>query len=104
MRPDLRITEDVERGEGFDITVDGERIRAFPGETVAGALLAAGKYALRVTRRGSPRGVFCGIGYCYDCRMTIDGRPNERACLTPARPGCEVLTQLATNAPASPER
>lgn len=103
MQPDLRIAVDVERGEGFDITVDGERIRAFPGETVAGALLASGKYALRVTRGGSPRGVFCGIGYCYDCRMSIDGRPNERACLTPARPGCHVLSQLATNAAATGE-
>lgn len=103
MQPDLRITGEVERGEGFDIMVDGEPIRAFPGETVAGALLAAGKYALRVTRRGNPRGVFCGIGYCFDCRMSIDGRPDERACLTPARPGCHVLIQLATNAQASPE-
>jgi hypothetical protein len=97
--PDLRIAEDVERGEGFDIIVDGERVRAFPGETVAGALLAAGKYALRETRRGSPRGVFCGIGYCYDCRMIIDGRPNVRACLTLAHPSCHVITQSAANEP-----
>lgn len=103
MQPDLRITEEIERGEGFDITVDGERIRAFPGETVAGALLAAGKYALRLTRGGSPRGVFCGIGYCYDCRMTIDRRPNERACLTLARPGCHVITELSTKTLATGE-
>lgn len=95
--PDQRIAEDVERGESFDITVDGEPIRAFPGETVAGALLAAGRYELRETKRGSPRGVFCGIGYCFDCRMIIDGR-SERACLALAHPGCRVITQSAENA------
>lgn len=97
MHTDLRIAEDVERPEGFDIFVDGEAVLAFSGETVAGALLAAGRYELRVTRQGSTRGIFCGIGYCFDCRMTIDGQPNERACLTLAHPGCKVLTGSITH-------
>ena len=94
MDPDLRIVEAVERGIPFEMFVDGKPIRAFPGETVAGALLAAAKYALRYTTSlGAPRGIFCGIGYCFDCRTTIDGIPNQRACMTLARPGCRILTQ-----------
>jgi hypothetical protein len=94
MHDDLRITRGVERGEGFEMDVDGGKVLAFPGENVAGALIADGRYALRITRSGRTRGVFCGIGYCHDCRMNIDGKPNERACVTPARPGCRVVTQI----------
>src|SRR5205807_2635334 len=42
---------------------------------------------------GEPRGIFCGIGACYDCLVTIDGVPDQRACLIPARPGSVVSTQ-----------
>lgn len=88
---DLRIMEAVERGRPFAMVVDGDVIRAFPGETVAAALLAAGRYTLRYTTGGSPRGLFCGIGYCHECRMTIDGRPNVRACITAALPDRRIV-------------
>jgi hypothetical protein len=55
---------------------------------VAAALTAAGVRSWRSTRRGQrPRGLFCGIGACYDCLLTIDGRPAQRACLVPVRDG-----------------
>ena len=48
----------------------------------------------RTTRLGSrPRGAFCGIGVCFDCLVTVNGRPNVRACLEAARPGDVVTTQ-----------
>jgi predicted molibdopterin-dependent oxidoreductase YjgC len=31
--------------------------------------------------------LFCGIGACFDCLLTIDGRPAQRACLVPVRDG-----------------
>lgn len=94
MLGDLRITHGVQRGESFTIVVDGVPVQAFPGETVAGALLAAGRYWLRhASKTQARRGLFCGIGYCHDCRMTIDGRPNTRACLTRASPNLRVATQ-----------
>jgi aerobic-type carbon monoxide dehydrogenase small subunit (CoxS/CutS family) len=37
--------------------------------------------------------VFCGIGVCFDCLATVNGVPNQRACLVEARPGDEVVTQ-----------
>lgn len=89
---DLRIIEAVERGHPFEMVVDGDVIRAYPGETVAAALLAAGKYTLRYTT-GGPRGLFCGIGYCHECRVTIDGRPNARACITAALPDRRIVTE-----------
>ncbi|WP_019891272.1 (2Fe-2S)-binding protein [Streptomyces purpureus] len=78
----------------FEITFDDRTITALPGQSVAAALWGAGILAWRNTRgTGRPRGAFCGIGQCYDCLATINGTPNRRACLVPARPGDAVTTQ-----------
>lgn len=91
----VRIAGGVERGRPFRFTMDGEGIEAYPGETVAGALLAAGRRVWRRTPgRREPRGLFCAIGVCHDCRLVVDGAPNIRACLTLARPGMVVHTQM----------
>ncbi len=76
------------------IEVDGRPIKAREGEPIAAALLANGIRVCRTTRRrGEPRGVFCGIGRCTDCVMTVDGIPNVRTCVTPVKPGMKVCTQ-----------
>jgi len=78
----------------YSIKFDDRNVPAAPGQTVAGALWAAGVRSWRMTRdRGAPRGLFCGIGVCFDCLVTIDGVPNQRACVIPVRPGMTVNTQ-----------
>ena len=59
---------------------------------IAGAaLLRAGIKSLRKSRiNGEPRAMMCGIGQCFDCVVTIDGKPLQRACITPAREGANV--------------
>lgn len=89
-----RIEAGVTRGAPFRFTLDGAPIEGFPGETVATALLAANRRTARHTaHRGAPRGVFCAIGVCHDCRMVVDGVENVRTCLVAARPGMVVETQ-----------
>ncbi|MER6381158.1 (2Fe-2S)-binding protein [Streptomyces sp. NPDC001250] len=84
-------------GEAFTVTFDGRPVTALPGQTVAAALWAAGVPAWRTTRgTGPPRGVFCGIGVCFDCLVTVNDRTNQRACLVPVRPGDEIRTQEGT--------
>ncbi|WP_086770261.1 (2Fe-2S)-binding protein [Streptomyces bobili] len=84
-------------GPPFTVTFDGREIEALPGQTVAAALWAVGVVAWRTTREeGRARGVFCGIGVCFDCLVTVDGRPGLRACLTPATPGTDIRTQEGT--------
>lgn len=91
---DRRVSRGVSRGKAFRITVDGRPVDAYPGETIATVLLAAGhRTARRTAGRGAPRGVFCAIGVCHDCRMIVDGEPNVRTCLVPARAGMAVVTQ-----------
>jgi aerobic-type carbon monoxide dehydrogenase small subunit (CoxS/CutS family) len=83
----------------IEFTFDGENISAITGQSVAAALLAANQRALRKTRfNNNERGVFCGIGVCFDCLVVIDGITNQRACLIEARPGMKVQTQVGSDA------
>lgn len=84
-------------GPPFTVTVDGDETDALPGQTVAAVLLSAGITSWRGTRgSGAPRGIFCGIGVCFDCLVTVNDRPNQRACLVPAAPGDAIRTQEGT--------
>jgi glycine/D-amino acid oxidase-like deaminating enzyme/bacterioferritin-associated ferredoxin len=71
-------------------TFDGREIEALPGESIAAALSAAGILALRRTVQGAPRGLWCGMGACWDCIVTVDGRSGQRACLVKAEAGLRV--------------
>ncbi|HEY7013396.1 MAG TPA: (2Fe-2S)-binding protein [Streptosporangiaceae bacterium] len=76
---------------------DGVPVPFTGGQSVGAALIAAGVTSVRRTRRqGRPRGLFCGIGVCFDCLLRIDGVPNQRACLVAAGPGMVVQTQDGT--------
>ena len=93
-RGDLRLKGLVQRGETITVTFDDQPITAYKGESVAAALWAAGIRTLRTTaKRGSPRGVFCGIGACQDCLVIVDGRSSQRACRTAVRDGMTIATQ-----------
>ncbi|MEO3870744.1 (2Fe-2S)-binding protein [Nonomuraea sp. B12E4] len=77
----------------FHITIDGRRVAVVPGQTIGAALHAAGVRSWRTTRFGGrPRGLFCGIGVCFDCLISVNGRAPERACMLEAAPGDEVTT------------
>jgi aerobic-type carbon monoxide dehydrogenase small subunit (CoxS/CutS family) len=83
----------------IEFTFDGEKIVAITGQSVAAALLAAKQRTLRKTRfNNNERGVFCGIGVCFDCLVVIDGITNQRACLIEAKPGMKVQTQVGSDA------
>ncbi len=79
----------------FDIEVDGRPVSAQPGQTVAAALIGAGITVFRHTPTGAPRGIFCGMGVCFDCLVTVDGLADQRACITPVRPGMRVRLAVA---------
>lgn len=88
------ILEEDTRVPDAIIIVDGKEIPAKEGEPIAAALLAAGIRKLRYTaKEEKPRGIFCGIGRCTDCIMTVDGQPNVRTCVTPVKSGMIVETQ-----------
>ncbi len=95
----MRITQStpalpaVARGAPINVCVDGRTLGAFEGETVAAVLLAHDMRRFRQTpRMGRPRGIFCGIGICHDCLVTVNGLPNVRACVTPVTDGMVIDT------------
>ncbi len=96
--PDMRPA-----GAPVRLRFDGREIEALPGETIAAALAAADLVAVRQARSGAPRGPFCGMGVCFDCLVTVDGKPSQRACLTKVEAGMEVHSApVATLRPSEP--
>lgn len=81
------------QGNSFNIEVDGSNVLAHEGETVATALLAAGVRAFATHAEPyAPSRLFCGMGTCQQCLVTIDDLPNCQACRVLARPGMKVTT------------
>ena len=78
------------------LTIAGRQVTARAGESVAMAALASGIIPTRhAPVSGAPRAPYCLMGVCFECLMTIDGRPNRQACMTPVRDGMEVEPQFA---------
>ncbi len=85
---------EVKRGRKVQILIDGQPIEAFEGESVAAAMMAAGLRVFRITaKHKTPRGMYCGMGVCFECLVTVNGVRNVRACLTPVADGMMVETR-----------
>jgi predicted molibdopterin-dependent oxidoreductase YjgC len=83
------------------LSFDGQPVTARSGQSAGAALTAAGIRSWRTTRTGQrPRGLFCGIGICYDCLITVDGVPDQRACLVPATDGMRLTSSRPERADA----
>lgn len=83
---------------------DGKAYEAYEGDTIASALLANGIRTLRYHEEsGNPRGVYCNIGHCFECRVTVDQVTNIRACLTPVKNDMTVESGQQQPAPLHPD-
>lgn len=88
------------RLKGFEtdcvVEVEGDRIPARAGESLAAALIADGKLlAGRSSKYHRPRGPYCLAGHCGACFMRVEGQPNIRACQTPCKDGLSAEQQNA---------
>ena len=81
--------------ERVRITVDGRPVEAAAGASLLAALWNAGVRAPRASVSGFPRGPLCGMGACFECRVTIDGQPHRRSCVETPREGMDVRTGAA---------
>jgi hypothetical protein len=98
----IRIDQGLTRGEAFSFEVDGESVPAFAGETVATALMAQGRRALRVTAgRKEGRGYYCGMGVCWDCMMWLEGEGSVQTCRLLAAPGMRLRTMKGASISAA---
>jgi NADH dehydrogenase/NADH:ubiquinone oxidoreductase subunit G len=82
------------RGETVRLTIDGAEITAPRGASVAGALLASGRFAFGGhPLSGKEKGPWCLIGICFGCLVEIDGVPDRQSYLVPASDGMTVRTR-----------
>ncbi len=74
------------------LSVNGRAITVAAGTMVSTAIALAGVSVFRRSVTGGPRAPLCGMGVCFECRVTIDGRPHCRSCQVPCAEGMEVVT------------
>ena len=78
----------------FHITIDGNKIKARSGQTLAAVMLANGHTTCQHSaKNGQPRGLYCGMGICWECTMVVDGQQNVRSCVTLVTPDMKVEIQ-----------
>ena len=71
------------------IRVNGRQVTVPAGTTVAASMLAAGE-SCRTSVAGQPRGPLCGMGICFECRVTINGKQHIRGCQVPCEEGMDI--------------
>jgi predicted molibdopterin-dependent oxidoreductase YjgC len=76
----------------LSLTVNGSAVRVPAGSMVAAAVALAGVDTYRRSVRGEARGPLCGMGICFECRVTIDGQAHRLGCQTPCEDGMTVVT------------
>ncbi|MCE5209438.1 MAG: (2Fe-2S)-binding protein [Chloroflexi bacterium] len=88
----------IERGPLVQVWINGSQVNAYLGETVAAVLIANGYRTFRLTdKKQKPRGIYCGMGICFDCTVEIDGVPDIRSCITKIRDGMVIKTGGTAN-------
>jgi predicted molibdopterin-dependent oxidoreductase YjgC len=78
--------------ETVSLSIDGVPVRVPAGTPVAIALMTSGRTSFRRSVTSEPRGPLCGMGICYECRVTINGKPHCRSCQIPCQDGMDVRT------------
>lgn len=72
------------------VFVDGREVRVAAGSVVAVAVAVAGHDVARRSISGEARGALCGMGICFECRVTIDGQPHRLGCQVICMDGMRV--------------
>ncbi|MFD2130448.1 (2Fe-2S)-binding protein [Pseudogracilibacillus auburnensis] len=80
--------------EDVEFIFNDTKIIGKKGDSLASALWANGMKTLRQTEKeNNSRGIYCGIGNCYDCRVYLQGSGMVRACITPIKSGMEFYSE-----------
>lgn len=75
------------------VTIDGQTITV-PADASVAAAVACVTLAFRRSVQGQPRAPVCGMGVCFECRVSVDGAAHVRACMTPVRDGMRIDTDV----------
>lgn len=78
------------------IDLDGTPLTVSAGATLASVIMQRSERRCRTSVAGEPRGALCGMGICFECRVTVDGRPHVRSCMRTVTEGMQVRTAAPT--------
>ncbi len=78
--------------DNITLHINGQSVAVPKGTVLVAALAQTGNQHTRRSVSGQPRGPLCGMGICFECRVTINGRPHQRSCQTLCEDGMEVWT------------
>lgn len=99
------VLEKLTTKQKIAFTFDGKELSGYENDTIASALLANGIRTLRFHESsGSPRGIYCNIGHCFECRVTVNGVSNIRACLTPIEQNMVIESEKRQPSPLDPSQ
>ena len=74
------------------VSVNGRPLTVPAGSMVSAAVAISGVASFRRSVTGEPRGPLCGMGICFECRVTINGEAHSRSCQIACQSGMEVRT------------
>lgn len=95
----------VENNRAVTFTFNNKEYTGYENESIAAALLANGIRTLRYHEENkSPRGVYCNIGHCFECRVIVNGKQGVRACLTPLKENIVIESHGALPTPLKDRR
>ena len=86
--------------ETITVSINNHTITCDASSSVAGAIAQA-THQLGATRQsvqGMPRTMLCGMGICFECRVTINCIANQLACQTPVAAGMQITYEEAGDA------
>lgn len=84
----------IDIGKEISFLFNGRRLKGLEGQPIAVALFVNGIRTIRICEiTGEARGIYCGIGHCYECRVTVNGMPGKRACLTLLEKNMDVSSE-----------
>lgn len=87
------VLDPIDESKTISFTYNGEVYQGLAHESIAASLLANGIRTLRHHEEsGSPRGIYCNIGHCFECRVTVNEKQGVRACLTRISEGLTITS------------
>ena len=80
--------------DGVAVSLNGKTLSVPPGTTVAAAVYIGGGSGFRRSVSGEPRGPLCGMGICFECRVTVDGVRHVKSCQMLCKHGMQISTDV----------
>lgn len=77
----------------ISLQINNQTVSVEDGCSVAVAILENDMASFRQSVTGEPRFPLCGMGICFECRVTINGVKHQRSCQILVEEGMIIETE-----------